>query len=883
MINKITKQLYAYALLIVASFTAIMGVAGCSDDSESSTAEYGYVQFKLFKEASYNKSETESRATSLDKLSDAHKISVVMQHEGHTITQSLVLNSYDNDNAEYGLRSDKLQLLVGDYTIIGYFLYDNLDNEIYAGNPTADNSFTVIHNGLVIKELTANVTPKGKATFRLVKNFVESRTTDEAYPLDNVKVVDIAIRNVATLEEIEIKKIKVEFEQTFTEDHIKTSYSTCDTIVWLKAGTYKVSRYITYSDKNGKTTLEVASPKSDKTFTISDNKVTENIEVPITLSYSDEYIKDYLALKEIWEAMDGPNWRYYGEAAQNGANWNFNKDVDLWGDQPGVTLHNDGRVASLTLAGMGAKGVVPDAIGQLTEMEVLALGTHDELLGGHLFEDINGSTSAEQLNRIRHDYEEKFLKRDIREGLSDILQEGINRNPEMKPIRYSSNRINTKDVQFGSYTNQITGVSKAMMRLTNLQQFYIANSPITHDGFFVEIGEESPFYAERNELSWSDLKTLTDIEIYNCPKLTALPMEFLGTLPEIQLLNIACNKSISAEQLKSDWEALIDGKSGNKIQLLYMGYNNLKEFPETSYLRRMTQLSMLDCTNNQIEIVHPFGKEINLTKLYLDYNKIKEIKPDEEGYFFGYYDVESFTCAYNELTELPDIFNANSIYVMGSIDFSNNKISSVANGKNFRGYNCSTLSLAYNNFDKMPAEIMQSGSPISTLNMAGNGMTEIPEGSLTGKYSYGLLTIDLSYNKLKKLPKDFYARNMPYIYGIDVSYNCFSEFPYEPFDGAYITTFGIRHQRDEQGNRTLKEWPTGIYQSPSMVALYIGSNDLRKIEDTISPYIRILEIKDNPNISIDVTDVCSYIQYGYYMLIYDKTQDIRGCDYLDLE
>jgi hypothetical protein len=29
--------------------------------------------------------------------------------------------------------------------------------------------------------------------------------------------------------------------------------------------------------------------------------------------------------------------------------------------------------------------------------------------------------------------------------------------------------------------------------------------------------------------------------------------------------------------------------------------------------------------------------------------------------------------------------------------------------------------------------------------------------------------------------------------------------------------------------------------------------------------------------------VCDYIAAGYYLLIYDKTQDIRGCDYLDLE
>ncbi|MBE6333260.1 MAG: DUF4458 domain-containing protein [Bacteroidales bacterium] len=879
MINKITKQLHAYALLIMAVLTAFMGVAGCSDDdSLTSTADYGYVQFKLFKEASYN---AEGRATSLDKLSDAHKISVVMQHEGHTITQSLVLNAYDNENAEYGLRSNKLQLLVGDYTIIGYFLYDNLDNEIYAGSAT-DNKFTVIKDGLVVKDLTANVTPKGKATFRLVKNFVESRATDETYPLDNVLVIDVTVKNVATLEEIEIEKMKVKFEQDFTEDHIKTSYGICDTTVWLKAGTYKISQYVTYSDKNGKTVLEAETPKSDKTFTIADNQLTENVEVPITMTLSDEYIKDYIALKEIWEALDGPNWHYYGEAEIGGTNWNFDKDVDLWGDQPGVQLHANGRIASISLAGMGAKGVVPDAIGQLTELEVLALGTHDEKLGGHLFDGMNASTITEHIANSRYDYEEKFLRRDARESLSDILQEAINKNPDMKPIRYS-NRIDKKDVQFGNITNQITGISRAMMRLTNLKMLYIANSPITHENFFVDIKPESPYYAERNTLSWENLETLTDIEIYNCVNLTALPMELLGSLPELQLLNIACNKNISGEQLKSDWEALIDGKSGERLQVLYMGYNNLKEFPSYDYLKRMKQLGMLDATNNQIEVVHPFGKEINLTKLYLDYNKIKEINADEaDGYFFGYFDVESFTCTHNELTELPDIFNAKSVNVMGSVDFSYNKMTKVENGENFRGYNTSTLNLSYNKFEEMPKEIMQSGSPISTLNMAGNGMKSIPDSSLIGKYTYGLVTIDLSFNNLKKLPKDFYARNMPYLYGVDVSYNCFDKFPYEPFDGAYISTFGIRHQRDAQGNRTLKEWPTGIYQSPSMQALYMGSNDLRKIEDTISPYIRILEIKDNPNISIDVSDVCAYIQAGLYMLIYDTTQDIRGCDYLGI-
>jgi Leucine-rich repeat (LRR) protein len=298
----------------------------------------------------------------------------------------------------------------------------------------------------------------------------------------------------------------------------------------------------------------------------------------------------------------------------------------------------------------------------------------------------------------------------------------------------------------------------------------------------------------------------------------------------------------------------------------------------------MTKLALLDCTNNEIETLHPFGKNVNLTKFYLDNNKITEIpgklEDDEYRYFFGYYDVELFSCTHNQLKLVPDVFNAKSVNVMASVDFSYNQIEGFENGDDHKGINASTVTLSYNKLETMPAVLFKTASPITTLVLSGNGMKEIPEGSMTGKYSHYLQTLDLSYNKLTDLPKDLWSNNIPYLYGIDLSYNSFKEFPYEPLDGAYLTTFGLRHQRDDQGNRTLTTWPTGLYTCPSLVAFYVGSNDLRKIEDTISPYLRYFEIKDNPNISIDLSSVCDYYRLGYNLLIYDKTQDIRGCDYL---
>ena len=887
---------------LMVAMCSMVGFTGCTEKEEELNGAYGYVQFRLFKDDAAPKKSATRADNPLEYLSDACKVGVSLERpDGSVIEQTLVLRSYNAENAAYGMRSDKLQLLVGEYVVTGYTLYDYKDHG-FKKEDGLSLSFTVVEDGLVYRDLSVDVVPRGKASFRLVKpeEFTAQRTraVASAYPFSEIKAVSFTLGRVLSegvYEPVDVENVLVSLEEDFHDYSIdgsgynaQTTSFAVDTVVWLKAGEYKIMSYTTYADKKMKKELETASVKDAKSFFIRDNELNDSIAITIQLQETAEYVKDYKALKEIWEALDGPNWSYYGEAEAPGCNWDFNKDLDMWGQQPGVAIGDGGRVVSLSLAGMGAKGIVPDAIGQLTELEVLSLGTHDELLGGHLFEDAGPNMTFEQKQAIRMDYHEKFLARDVREGLSNILQEQVNRDGKQPAIRLNS-RITPKDVQFGTKTNWITGISRAMKRLTKLQQFYIANSPITADSFFVDVKEESPFYNEVKTLKWSGLESLSDVEIYNCAELDSLPMELFDEdgLPELQSLNIACNSGISAEQLKKDWISIIEGNSGDRLQLLYMGYNNLEEFPEYEYLRKMVKLALLDCTNNKIHTLHPFGKNVNLTKFYLDYNQITEIPGHKEEndttdykYFFGYYDVELFSCTNNKLKLVPDVFNAKSVNVMASVDFSYNEIEGFENGDDHHGINASSVSLSYNRLKKMPAVLFKTGSPMTTLVLSGNGMDSIPEGSMKGKYAKFLQTLDLSYNKLTDLPKDFWADNLPYLYGIDLSYNCFEEFPYEPLDGAYLTTLGLRHQRDEQGNRTLKTWPTGLYYCPSLVAFYVGSNDLGKIDDDISPYLRYFEIKDNPNISVDLSDVCDYYRLGYNLLIYDKTQDIRGCDYL---
>lgn len=97
----------------------------------------------------------------LESMSSAQKIKVVMTHND-AVSQTLLLNAYNANNAEYGLRSDKLQLLAGTYKIVGYYLYDGLDEVLLAGPAGDDNELTVVSGGLLEKALTVDAVPHNR-------------------------------------------------------------------------------------------------------------------------------------------------------------------------------------------------------------------------------------------------------------------------------------------------------------------------------------------------------------------------------------------------------------------------------------------------------------------------------------------------------------------------------------------------------------------------------------------------------------------------------------------------------------------------------------------------------------------------------------------------
>ena len=887
---------YSKALLLLLVTMLTFAATSCSDDeTEGWDGTYGYVQFKVNKSVSTRA----TRAAALDKLEkldDAKKIKVVMEHNGTTVSQTLVLNSYNAENAEYGLSSEKLQLASGTYTIIGFYLYDAVDEELLASS--AGETFTVVGGGMTVQDLTVQTVERGKVKFNLVKEWEKTRAANQEYLFSNIRLVDISVTNLFTRETVTFSNVKVTYEEDSKEnqnpDNADDKYmdigkAYCDSTVWLPAGTYQVTSYTTYGRTGAVKTKYETQPVKGEAFVVQDNELNDSAKVPILLSKTAEYIKDYEALKAIWESLDGKDWSFYGDATFHGAKWNFNKELDMWGDQPGVTLNSNGRVTGLVLAGFGAKGIVPDAIGQLTELQVLNLGSHDEKIGANIFTDYDANNlTAAKKKEMRHDYENKFLKYDPRAFMSEMIIESVNSDKNLKHgmtrIKKDS-RINLKDAQIGTMTNQITGVSKAIYRLTKLQQFYIGNSPVTSGEvcakfYNADDATYGKFASEFTDAAWDNMTNLTDMELYNCPKITRLP-EFYYGLPAMQALNLARCKGISAAQLRDDWERLATEKTGKTLQILYLSYNNLEEFPSSSSLSKMTNLGLLDLAYNNIKKVHPFGKEITLSSLYLNNNQIEEIPADLCGFTD---DVETLTFAHNKLKKIPNIFDASSVRVMGSVDFSYNDITGVdtSNGT-YKGINASTVSLSYNKIEKFPSELFTAGSPITSIDLSGNQMRTIPKGSIKGKNAYLLQVIDLRFNKLTSLSDDFRSTTLPYITNMDVSYNCFSEVPTQPLNSANLRAFAINHQRDANDNRCLRTWPTGITSCPSLIQFQIGSNDIRKVEEKLTYHLYIVNIKDNPNISIDVTSVCPYIKAGAYRLFYDKTQDIRGCDALDLE
>lgn len=895
-------KLLRFSVYLAVALLSALALGSCTKVEEPDYREhdYGYVQFKLYKEASYPGTKAIGNDP-LEYLSDATKIKVTLGYGDDLIYQTLTFSYADAATAEYGIRTEKLKLLAGEYKLLSFVLYDKKDQEVYEERHSV-GSFTVIPGGLAVQDVLADTRERGSVRFSLVKDMSDFQDAPErnnvstkageiarpsSYTFDEISFVDLVVYNNTTKEQITFSKLPAEFSVHFDEsDDVEDGYQVssikCDTLLILRGGEYTLRQYATYNED--KKSLEVNySPKECK-FTISDNQTTE-VNVPVTLHETDEYIKDYYALKAIWEALGGKDWYYIGESFNTGTNWNFNKDVDLWGDQPGVQLHANGRVALIDLSNFGFYGEMPEELGQLTELIELYLGTHNDT-NLYTYDSNDYSSNANRMSRM--DAAKEYLRKthpatQFSEPIARAMMEKNVSIPEIEMYKTFSEseiidkatglmKVRPMDTNAGVIVNGLTKLPESIGNLKSLTKICIANSELAS-----------------LPASFKDLTSCTDVELYNLPKMVEFP-EVLAQMPALVQANLSCNPQWSASRTEfqrhdgtngtqSDYglDCLATGPAKETLQMIYMNQCGLSEV--TKNMSNLKSLGLLSLSYNNIDKIYPFGSDIVMVQLYLDHNKLTEIE-SVDGIFCGMDDVETLSFSYNKLTSVPDIFSAKSMYTMSSVDFSGNQITGVEakgpDGK-YKGINVETLTLANNPLTTYPVEFAQSGSKINYINMRGCRLNNIPKEAFEGENVKYLVSLDLSYNDLDDLPNTFTAVNMPYFYGMELSYNEFSKFPFEPLDCSGLTVFGIRGQRNDAGERCLSQWPEGIYQHTGLRGFYIGSNNLGMITDKISPLCYYLEVSDNPNIILDASSVCYEYSIGTYYLIYDKTQDIRGC------
>lgn len=846
-------------LLILALLSSVLLFTGCTEEAEPvSEPGYGYVQFHLFKKGSYTKA-----GDKLEYLRDAAKIRVTLRSQDNDIiTPVAVVEAVDKNLSEWGLQTAKIRLIAGKYTMTAYEIYDGLDNSVLVGSPSETVVLDVKPNGIVSEDIALNVVDRGWAKFRLVKDLSEIVGTKagkdgaDEHPFYGIQSVDLTVKNKNTGEITEITNIEVthkfvDGEKAADPDYV-SGICVSDTLVALKGGTYTVTKFRTYFDYFRKV-YETSTNVAENEFVVKDNQETD-ADVPVTLHTTSGHVQDALALREIWEALDGPNWRI---------KWEFNCDVDAWTANTGVQILGNGRVASLDLTGTGAKGAMPAAIAKLTELRKLTLGTigYNAAAGGTTV------TTGRKLTYFTpedHEADRRLTigTRDPRSRFSKELQQSfeIAGDPVKPSVKSLSERM---PVMYKPEVNatDIVSLPDEINQLKNLEHITIAFSPI------------KTFPADM-----SGLTALTDVEIFACTELTEFP-KGLATCPKLTSLTYSFNVNTAISSMEEGISAINNGPASKTIQLLYFPNQRIDNMPDLSNIPRLSVLVIQGCGLKSFTA--PFSKDQFFVQFMASDNELTSLPRDEKGNFLAYNaETEEVNFSGNKFTELPDIFDAKSAYQVGTVDFSKNQIASVEHGDAYRGIKAATFDISYNKLKELPVQLFgTSSSSISYLKIDGNGMEKISKEAIEGKYTYRTTTISMAYNKLKSLPDEFDSLTFPYLSGIDMSYNRFDYFPYTAVNNQYLSVFIFRHQRDADGDRCMRTWPAGIGQAlAGLRALYLGSNDIRVVTDQLSYMIYNLDIQDNPNISIDVSAVCSYIKSGWFNLMYSPGQDIRGCD-----
>lgn len=837
---------------------------------------YGYLQIQLGKELTRSIVSGEP----LEYLAKARKLKVTLVRDNRTVSQTLNLlasASYE-EAAEYGLKTEKLQILAGEYKLIGYQIYGDAGSLLQVAD--VDNQSVKIESShLTLLPVNVAAILRGRLSIVLDKNreallpavpqnLMPERVlsangmraaranvapaADVMYNYDNIKSVSLVLRNKVTGAEIQHNGIKV----AMNED----GFLAADTMLSTIAGKYALIEY-TIMGNESETLLVDRNFREEIIIEIEDSRKVE-ARIPVKLQLN-EAIRDYITLREIWRVLDGENWYCRAMGIPRGANWDFTRPVEEWGYQPGVYTFENGRVAAINFGSFNPKGDIPESLAQFTELTMLWVGEHTDVMeqGGTVDQNPNSSfarflkgqslattrwdAAVDRSSRLNHNYHSALLQSLGQHNAANGAYAKFINQP--KPYEATPT---------GELTNRITSLPNVFDKLTKLEALFVANN-----------------YVREIPPSVSQLKSLTDLEIFNLQHLEEFPVQFKD-VATLKSCNFGALRSISTESIERGLKEFFQGECRKELELLYLRENNIVKLPEE--IKFMTRLGLLDLSENKMTgEMTPLTKSIAIIQLYLDDNKLTSIGRDAEGYFTRIEDCESLSFAGNLLTEVPDIFKPGGKFldVMGSVNFSNNKITKFENG--FKGVQVETFNLSKNSLSGiMPDNLATSGSFVYNLIVSDNNIDSLPGTAFDSMFM--LSAFEAIGNKLQYLPFEFNGRSMPYLTGVDLSNNCFSRFPFIVLDPANLTQLYLSSQMDPvDGSRSLKTWPEGIFKHKGLRVIQFQGNDFRAV-DRFPEGVNYFDISDNPNVKMEVSPeiVRRIFTLNNLKFIYDEDQNI---------
>ena len=154
------------------------------------------------------------------------------------------------DDSEFGLRSEKLQLMAGTYQIVGFYLYkaDGTTQDlkqILSGEPDEKTIITVINGGLAVQDIHVKVVKRGMVKFTVTKNFLPSTRAalGEDYLFSDIKYINVTVQEQFTKKDTTFSNVAVEYTEKLDGNGTKISVAVSDSIFRLSAGKYKVKNY----------------------------------------------------------------------------------------------------------------------------------------------------------------------------------------------------------------------------------------------------------------------------------------------------------------------------------------------------------------------------------------------------------------------------------------------------------------------------------------------------------------------------------------------------------------------------------------------------------------------------------------------------------------